>query len=92
MAGALSALHLADSRHAWRRLAVSLALMTTGSSVMYVVAVVLPTAQAEFGVARADASLPYTLLMLGFGAGGMVMGRWADRFGVQRVLWPPDPL
>jgi MFS family permease len=41
-----------------------------------------PAVQADFGVARADASLPYTLLMIGFGVGGMVMGRLADRFGV----------
>ena len=38
--------------------------------------------QAEFGVARADASLPYTLTMIGFGLGGILMGRLADRFGV----------
>ena len=54
----------ADSRYAWTRLAVTLALMTIGSSAMYVVSVVLPAVQAEFGVARADASLPYTLLMI----------------------------
>ena len=42
----------------------------------------LPTVQAEFGVARADASLPYTLLMIGFGVGGIVMGKLADRYGV----------
>ena len=61
---------------------VTLLLMTIGSSAMYVVAVVLPSVQAEFGVARADASLPYTLLMIGFGIGGVLMGRLADRFGV----------
>jgi MFS family permease len=72
----------ADSRYAWARLAAVLALMTIGSSGMYVVAVVLPTVQAEFGVARSDASLPYTLLMVGFGIGGIGMGRLADRFGV----------
>ena len=72
----------ADSRYAWARLAVTLALMTLGSAAMYVVAVVLPAVQAEFGSARADASLPYTLLMVGFGAGGLLMGRLADRFGV----------
>lgn len=72
----------ADSRYAWVRLMVTLALMTIGSSAMYVVAVVLPSVQAEFGVARADASLPYTLLMIGFGIGGVLMGRLADRFGV----------
>ena len=58
---------LIDSPHAWRRLLVTLALMTVGASGMYVVPVVLPAVQADFGVARADASLPYTLLMIGFG-------------------------
>jgi len=71
-----------DSRYAWTRLAVALALMTIGSSAMYVVAVVLPSVQAEFGSARAAASLPYTLLMVGFGIGGVFMGRLADRRGV----------
>ncbi|MBX3605707.1 MAG: MFS transporter [Piscinibacter sp.] len=56
--------------------------MTIGSAGMYVVAVVLPAVQAEFGVARADASLPYTAMMIGFGLGGVLMGRLADRFGV----------
>src|ERR1039458_5099494 len=35
----------ADSRQAWMRLAVALALMTIGSSAMYVIAVVLPAVQ-----------------------------------------------
>ncbi len=64
------------------RLLVTLALMTVGAAGMYVVPVVMTTVQAEFGVARADASLAYTLLMIGFGLGGMLMGRLADRFGV----------
>ena len=71
-----------DSPYAWGRLAVALLLMTVGSSAIYVVAVVLPSVQAEFGVARADASLPYTLLMVGFGIGGIFMGRLADRRGI----------
>jgi MFS family permease len=78
--------HGTDSRYAWTRLAVALALMTLGSSAMYVVSVVLPTVQAEFGAARADASLPYTLLMVGFGLGGVMMGRLADRFGLMAVV------
>jgi MFS family permease len=64
---------------------VVLVLMTIGSGAMYVVAVVLPAVQAEFGVARTDAALPYTLLMVGFGLGGILMGRWADRIGVMWV-------
>ena len=81
-----SPLHAADSRYAWTRLALTLALMTVGSGVMYIVSVVLPAVQAEFGVARADASLPYTLLMIGFGLGGILMGRLADRYGVMLPL------
>ena len=77
--------HQTDSRYAILRLFITLALMTIGSCGMYVVAVVLPSVQAEFGVARADASLPYTLLMIGFGAGGILMGRLADKHG---VMWP----
>ena len=79
--------HAVDSRYAWGRLVIALLLMTIGSSGMYVVAVVLPSVQAEFGVARADASLPYTLLMIGFGIGGIFMGRLADRFGVMVPLF-----
>jgi len=71
-----------DSRYAVMRLLVALVLMTVGASGMYVVAVVLPAVQAEFGVARADASMPYTWLLVGFGLGGILMGRLADRYGV----------
>jgi MFS family permease len=72
----------AESPYAWFRLAVSLALMTLGGVGMYSVTVVLPRIQADFGVDRGDASLPYTLTMVGFGLGGVLMGRLADRFGV----------
>ncbi len=78
--------HEADSRYAWTRLLATLALMTIGSGAMYVIAVVLPAVQAEFGVARADATLPYTLLLVGFGLGGIAMGKAADRFGVMAVV------
>ena len=54
---------------------------------MYVVSVVLPEVQKEFGISRADASLPYTLMMLGFGAGGLAMGKLADKWGVHVALW-----
>jgi MFS family permease len=64
------------------RLGIALLLMTLGGSGMYSVVVALPQVQAEFGVTRADASLPYTLTMVGFGLGGILMGRLADRFGV----------
>jgi len=71
-----------ESPYAWTRLFVSLLLMTIGGSGVYTVSVVLPRIQVEFGVARGDASLPYTMAMIGFGLGGVFMGRLADRFGV----------
>jgi MFS family permease len=74
-----------ESRYAWLRLAAALALGTIGSIGMWSFVVALPAVQAGFGVARADASLPFTLTMIGFGLGGVVMGRFADRYG---ILWP----
>jgi len=71
-----------ESRYAWTRLVASLAVMTVGGVGMYVMSVALPLVQAEFGVSRSEASLPYTLAMVGFGVGGVLMGRLADRFGV----------
>ena len=73
----------AESSTAWIRLGVALALMTIGGAGMYSMSVALPPLQAEFGIARADASLPYTLTMIGFGIGGILMGRLSDRFGVR---------
>ncbi len=71
-----------ESPYAWARLAAALALSTLGGAGMYAVVVVLPLLQADFGVTRSDAALPYTLTMIGFGIGGILMGRLADRFGV----------
>src|SRR6185503_5653587 len=71
-----------ESAYAWLRLAASLALMTISGVGMYAVAVVLPAVQAEFGVSRSGASLPYAATMIGFGVGGILMGRLSDRFGV----------
>ncbi|MCD8565433.1 MAG: MFS transporter [Burkholderiaceae bacterium] len=78
---------LIDSRYALRRLLIALLAMLMGSSSMFVVAVVLPSVQAEFGVSRAEVSLPYTLLMIGFGVGGVFMGKLVDRLGVTAALW-----
>lgn len=76
-----------DSPTAWLRLIASVVLMTIGGCGMYVVAVVMPTVQSEFGVARGDASLPYTLTMVGFGIGSIFMGRLTDRFGIMMAMF-----
>lgn len=86
MKNAPAAASLIDSRYAAWRLLVTVALVTLGNASMYVVSVVLPTVQREFGVSRADAALPYTLMMIGLGLGGLWTGKWADRYGIARVL------
>jgi len=68
------------------RLMATLAVMTIGASAMYVVPVILPAVQADFGVSRAAASTPYSLLMIGYGIGGFLMGRLADRRGLPLPL------
>jgi MFS family permease len=64
------------------RLAASLALSTIGGIGLWSVVVSLPAIEAEFGVDRGGASLPYTATMVGFAVGGVLMGRLADRFGI----------
>lgn len=64
------------------RLAVAVILSTIGGVGMWSVVVVLPAVQAEFGAGRGEASLPYTLAMIGFAFGGIAMGRMADRLGI----------
>ena len=59
--------HEAESAYAWTRLVMALLLSTIGGVGMWSVVVALPPVQVEFGVARADASLPYTLTMIGYG-------------------------
>jgi MFS family permease len=71
-----------DSRYAWFRLVVSILLSALGSVGTWSVVVALPAVQTEFGAARGGASLPYALTTIGFGLGGVLMGKLSDRFGV----------
>jgi MFS family permease len=72
----------ADSRAAWLRLCVAVVLSTIGGVGMWSFPVALPAVQAEFAIPRADVSLPFTLAMVGFALGGIMMGWLVDRFGV----------
>jgi MFS family permease len=74
-----------DSLYAWTRLAAAVGLGTVGGVGMWSMPVVLPAVQAEFAVARGEASLPFTLSMFGFALGGVAMGRLRDRFGILAV-------
>jgi MFS family permease len=72
----------AESAYAWTRLFAALLLSGIGGVGMWSVIVALPAVQAEFGVARSAASLPYTMTMICFGLGGILMGRLSDRLGI----------
>ncbi|MEC7398211.1 MAG: MFS transporter [Pseudomonadota bacterium] len=67
------------------RLFASLAIMTIGATGMYAVNVSLKPILVEFDSSRAAASLPYAFTMVGFGFGGILMGKISDRVG---VFWP----
>ena len=75
-----------ESAYAWFRLAAALGIGTLTSVGMWSVVVALPAVQADFAVARGDASLPYTMTMVGFGLGGVFIGRLVDRFGIVRPM------
>ena len=74
--------HRPDGAYAWFRLVVSVILGTIGSIGLWAVVVVLPAVQAEFAVDRADASLPFTAMMVGFALGNAIVGRYVDRLGI----------
>jgi MFS family permease len=71
-----------ETSYSWIRLVVSVGLSTLGCVGLWSLVVALPAVQADFGVHRAGASLPYTLTTVGFMIGGIVVGRLADRFGI----------
>jgi MFS family permease len=71
-----------DSPYAWMRLGVAVTLSTIGGVGMWSFPVALPAVQADFGILRAEASLPFTLAMAGFALGGTLMGWLLDRFGL----------
>ena len=75
-----------DSRYSWIRLAITLLIATIGNVGMWAIIVIMPAVQSEFGVDRADASMPYMLTMIGFAAGNLLIGRAVDRFGMTVAL------
>ena len=75
-----------DGPYAWARMAAALALMTIGGFGMFSISVILLPVATEFGLDRGEASLPYMLFTIGFGAGGIAYGWVAPRYGVARVV------
>lgn len=65
----------------WVRLAASFCIMTIGCGGQYAMSVGLLPIEAEFDASRSHVSFAYTLNLVFFGLGSILMGRLFDRFG-----------
>lgn len=75
-----------DSQYAWGRLCVCLLLAVICSAGIWVMVFIMPAVQTEFGISRGDVSLPYTLTMIGFAIGNLVIGRLVDALGAAKAV------
>ena len=75
-----------DSSYSWTRLVITLIIATVANVGMWAVIIVMPAVEVEFNAGRAEASMPYTLTMIGFALGNLLIGRLVDRFGVTVAL------
>ena len=82
----MKAVEIRDSLYSWLRLAVSMVIGLVASASMWAVVVIMPSVELELSLTRAETSMPFTLLMLGYGLGSFVIGRLTDRVGITRVL------
>ena len=77
---------IVDTQYSWQRLFVALLIGLVANAGMWAVVVIMPAVEVEFALTRAEASMPYTLSMLGYGLGNFVIGRWVDRVGIATAL------
>ena len=77
---------LVDGRAAWLRLTLCIIAGTVINIGMWAAILVLPNIQSDFGIDRADASAAFTMAMVGFALGNLVLGSWVDRYGIAPIL------
>lgn len=77
---------ITDSTYSWVRLLLTLAIAMIANVGMWAIIVIMPAVEAEFAAGRAEASMPYTLTMIGFAVGNFAIGKAVDRFGVTTSL------
>jgi len=73
-------------RGAWLMVAACAVMVAMGFGAINNMSVFLLPLGAEFHWPRADLSLAYSIATLGTGVGGIVMGHFADRMPIRRVL------
>ena len=71
-----------DTSYSWFRLLVTLVIAIFANTGMWAVITIMPTLEAEFATSRATTSLPFTMNMIGFALGNLLIGRIIDRIGV----------
>ncbi|MFL2747935.1 MAG: hypothetical protein ACJ0DI_00205 [bacterium] len=71
-----------DGFSSWIRLGIGTLIAVIGGNGIWAVVVVLPAVQREFEIDRSLASMPYSLTMVGFGLGNLMVGKMVDRFGL----------
>lgn len=71
---------------AWAMVGICTALVTLAFGAVNNISVFLTPLAAEFGWPRADVSLAYSVATIGTGLGGVLMGHFADRMPVRRVV------
>ena len=72
-----------ESRASWVVASVALCIMAMSFGAAWIVAVALKDIAAEVSGARSIPALASSLAWLGSGAGGIMMGRLADRIGTR---------
>jgi MFS family permease len=75
-----------DPRVAWLMVSACAALVAMGFGAINNISVFLMPLGIEFHWPRADLSLAYSIATLGTGLGGIVMGHFADRMPIRRVV------
>ncbi|TWA92684.1 sugar phosphate permease [Bradyrhizobium stylosanthis] len=68
------------------RLVIALVIGSIGGVGMWAIVVMIPAVQTEFAATRGAVSLAFTLMMFGFGLGGVIAGKITDRFGIVRAM------
>ena len=75
-----------DSWQAWFRLTLIFIICVIGCIGMWSIIIIMPSLQNEFNIDRSSSTIPYITTMIGFGLGNIVIGKFLDKFGIQKPI------
>ena len=70
-----------DSPYSWFRLCITLIIAVFANAGMWAVITIMPALEINFETTRSVSSLPFTVTMIGFAVGNLIIGHIIDRFG-----------